>query len=158
LGRIDQEIGNRAGSGKDLVRKVEFLKQHASKELLTKLRSNKVSINSAYNEVIKEQKRQEIIRKAESVAITCKTNFNDRCQLINNDFRKVEEIKDNSVDMIFTDPPYERKYLTLYDDLAKFGHRTLVEGGSIITYLRQYDIPTIRLQYMEGIEESLAWI
>jgi site-specific DNA-methyltransferase (adenine-specific) len=36
------------------------------------------------------------------------------------------------------------------------GHRTLVEGGSIVTYLRQYDIPTI-IRYMEKAGLTYHW-
>ena len=38
------------------------------------------------------------------------------------------ELPDNSVDMIFTDPPYHQKYLYLYDLLAKQGSRILKPG------------------------------
>jgi tRNA G10 N-methylase Trm11 len=157
LGRVDTEIGRAAGVGKDTVRRVETIKEKAPLQLLDKIRKGYCSINKAYNEIIKEQKRYEIIRIAASTAIASKANSNARFKLINNDFRLVvKEIKDNSIDLIFTDPPYAEEYLSIYLDLAKFANRVLVEGGSIVTYLRQYDIPTI-FDYMKNAGLTYHW-
>lgn len=157
LGRVDREIGKLAGVSYDSVRKVELISKIARKELLIKLRSGRESINGAHNKIIKDQRRHELTIKAASKAITAKANCNDRFQLINNDFRRVKQINDNSVDLIFTDPPYEGNCLSIYDDLAKFAYKTLVQNGSIITYLRQYDVPTI-IRYMEGAGLSYHWL
>jgi hypothetical protein len=157
LGRVDREIGKLAGVSYDSVRKVELISNAAQQELLFRLRSGGESINGAYNKIIKEQMRHELTIKAASKAITAEANCNDRFQLINNDFRQVKQIKENSVDLIFTDPPYEGNCLSIYDDLAKFAYKTLVQNGSIITYLRQYDIPTI-IRYMEGVGLTYHWL
>ena len=52
---------------------------------------------------------------------------NKLCNLINSNFNKVgsKEIADNPVDLIFTVPPYEGKYLPIYDVLGKLAYRTL---------------------------------
>jgi hypothetical protein len=147
IGRVDQEIGNRAGVGKNTVWRVEKLLglESAHPELLAGLRSGKLSINKASNNVEKEERRQKIIDEAANYSFSKGDNSNEKCQLFRSDFRDLtpKKIVDNSIDLIFTDPPYEKKHLTIYDDLAKFAARTLVEGGSIVAYLRQYDIPTI---------------
>jgi ParB-like chromosome segregation protein Spo0J len=155
LGRVDREIGKLAGVSYDTVRKVELISNTARKELLIKLRSNGESINGAYNKIIKEQIQHELTIKAASRAISAKANCNDRFQLINADFRQVTEISDNSVNLIFTDPPYD--CLSIYDDLAKFAYKTLGKSGSIITYPRQFDIPAI-IRYMEAAGLSYHWL
>ena len=53
------------------------------------------------------------------------------------------DIPDGSVDLIFTDPPYARKSLPQYGDLAEVGKRLLVSGGSLITYVPQYAMPEV---------------
>jgi 16S rRNA G966 N2-methylase RsmD len=62
--------------------------------------------------------------------------------LLNEDFRDAE-IADNSIDLIFTDPPYDAKSLNLYVDLAKMADNILKPGGSLITYVGQYMLPDI---------------
>ena len=49
-----------------------------------------------------------------------------------------ENIADNSIDLIFTDPPYNEASLSLYGDLARLADRVLKPGGSLITYAGHY--------------------
>ena len=52
------------------------------------------------------------------------------------DFRDVSErLPNDSVDLIFTDPPYDNDSLPYFDDLAQIATRTLVNGGSLISYV-----------------------
>ena len=126
-------------------------------ELLAKLRSGNESINGAYSKFSQEQRRHEITIKAASKAITSKANCNDRFQLINTDFRRVKVIKDNSVDLIFTDPPYAQDDLSIYSDLAKFANKTLVENGSLITYAGQYALLDIGTRIVSSAPDLKWW-
>jgi ParB/RepB/Spo0J family partition protein len=57
------------------------------------------------------------------------------------DFRTVaERIPDGSLSLIFTDPQYDRESLPVYGDLARIAAAKLGDGGSLITYLGQYQI------------------
>lgn len=68
----------------------------------------------------------------------------DRVKLLQGDFRVVgKEIPDGSVDMIFTDPPYLKEHIPLYKDLAKFAHRVLKNGRSLICYTPHYKLNEI---------------
>jgi len=58
------------------------------------------------------------------------------------DFRKIgDKIPDASVDLIFTDPPYDRKAIELFDGLGEFAARVLRPGGSLIAYIGQIQLP-----------------
>lgn len=60
-------------------------------------------------------------------------------QLYNTDSIKfLNEYPENSIDLIYTDPPYLKKYLYLYEDMAKCANRVLRPGGSFITIVPQY--------------------
>lgn len=54
-----------------------------------------------------------------------------------------KQIANNSVDLIFTDPPYGEEFLPLWDELAKFAYRTLKPSGYLITYSGQFHLPTV---------------
>src|SRR5258707_5074587 len=45
-----------------------------------------------------------------------------------------KQIPDNSIDLIFTDPPYHREHLPLYGWLAEESARILKPGGLLMTY------------------------
>lgn len=60
------------------------------------------------------------------------------------DFREMcADLPDDSVDLIFTDPPYDRASLPLYEAAAEQAARVLRPGGSLIMYGGQYLIPDI---------------
>lgn len=44
-------------------------------------------------------------------------------------------------DLIFTDPPYMRRYLHMYEDLAKFADSILSDTGSLVCYVGHYNLP-----------------
>ncbi len=54
--------------------------------------------------------------------------------IMTGDARKLAKaIPDESIDLIFTDPPYSKEYLNLYKWLAAEANRILKTGGSILT-------------------------
>ncbi|KKK95532.1 hypothetical protein LCGC14_2671850, partial [marine sediment metagenome] len=60
------------------------------------------------------------------------------------DFRKIAaKMPKESVDLIFTDPPYDRKSVPMYGDLAEMGARVLKPGGSLVCYAGHYVVPDI---------------
>ena len=61
--------------------------------------------------------------------------------IITGDAREsAEAIPDASIDLIFTDPPYQRKYAYTFSDLASFAGRVLKDGGRLLTLLGQYQL------------------
>jgi DNA modification methylase len=56
---------------------------------------------------------------------------------------EIPEIKDNSVDLILTDPPYLKEKLGLFDDLARFAIRKLKTGGALLFIYGRYQEPEV---------------
>jgi SAM-dependent methyltransferase len=66
------------------------------------------------------------------------------CGLYEGDFRQLsQEITDNSVDLIFTDPPYDSSSIDLYADAARVAKRILKPGGSLIAYSGHRHLPDV---------------
>ena len=64
--------------------------------------------------------------------------------IVHGDYRKLgERIGDGCVDLVFTDPPYNRETLPQYEDLGFFANRVLKPGGSLICYLGDYQLPEV---------------
>src|SRR5262249_43634558 len=58
------------------------------------------------------------------------------------DFRQAGAlVADDSVDLIFTDPPYAEEHLPLYGDLGKFAARVLRPGGWLLAYAGHAHLP-----------------
>lgn len=64
--------------------------------------------------------------------------------VIHGDFRKhAHKIADNSVDLIFTDPPYDEDAVSLYEDAAREAARILKPGASLIAYSGHRFLPDV---------------
>lgn len=86
-----------------------------------------------------EVKRAEMAKSGEEIAID-----NSAVDLRLGDFRETcLSIPDNSISMIFTDPPYDDKTVPLYQDMAIMAARVLKPGGSLITYVGHHAIPMV---------------
>lgn len=60
------------------------------------------------------------------------------------DFRQLaDEIPDGSVDLIFTDPPYDLDAVGLYEDAARIAARILKPGASMIAYSGHRFLPEV---------------
>jgi len=122
-------------------------------DLLDKI-DNGMKIDKAWKLVQNHKKRADL--KAQSVKLALPEP--DKARLILGDFReKGKELSDSSVDLIFSDPPYDEKSLHLYDSLASDGYRVLKAGGSLVTYAGHYAIPQI-IQYMHRRNLQYYWI
>lgn len=96
------------------------------------------NVNAAFREVKKAEREEQRRAAAETVAAELPP---DDMGVRDGDFREVvKALADESVDLIFTDPPYHREYLPLYGDLAAEAARVLKPGGSLVCYLGQYQI------------------
>jgi len=138
-----REVAKVASVGHDTVAKVKKIDaaEKAGKvdaETVAKLRTGEVSINR----VVRDLKDQEAAakRQEQKAAAVAKRQSVDGLYL--GDFRKIgDKIPDASVDLIFTDPPYDRKAIELYDGLGEFAARVLRPGGSLIAYIGQIQLP-----------------
>ena len=87
----------------------------------------KVKVDKGYNQV----KRFQRIKEAERYVLKSLSAI----ELFDLQFGNMEtlgeNIADNSIDLIFTDPPYNEASLSLYGDLAKLADRGRKPGGSL---------------------------
>lgn len=73
--------------------------------------------------------------------------------LLVGDFRHVSApIPSASVDLIFTDPPYDQTAANLYGDLAQLAARVLKPGGILMTYSGQMHLPQIYASMGQHLE------
>jgi len=104
--------------------------------------------NSVYLKLSKLNKKRELVKKTKETQII----LPDTITLYNQEFQ-TSPIKDNSISLIFTDPPYHDEYLSLFEDLAKQAARVLKDGGSLMTFVGQKNIPEIcNFMKKEGLD------
>lgn len=110
-------------------------------------------LEQEYREKRKLSKRQELLKTKSKMVLPEGIDLR-----LGNFIELCDNIPDNSVDLIFTDPPYDQKNLELYYYLGELALRVLKDGGSLITYVGTYDIPTILDLVWNNTELKYWWI
>ena len=143
-GRTRKIVSNKVDLSQGTYQRIRYIIKHGSEETKTKLDQGKSTINKEYNKTRKDQKRAEFLSQMNSSESNGKKTIADNCKLILGDFReKGREIEDNSIDLIFTDPPYSQEFLYLYEDLARLAVRVLKPRGSLVTYVGNISLTEI---------------
>jgi 16S rRNA G966 N2-methylase RsmD len=138
-----KEAAKEAGIGERTLDAVKLIKDAADKgeipqQTVDDLRHRKVAIHRVAKDIketrqkkAREEKRTEAVKE-----ITIPEN------LIIGDFREhADKVPDGSLSLIFTDPPYDRKASQMLPELGEFAASKLMEGGSMILYVGQTQIP-----------------
>ena len=126
-GRIVDRVAKNTKFGHRTVSKVKKLLDTAPENILQKLSTNKITIDKAFNDVDKEQSRKQREKEAQRYS-NSNTNTDDKgkFELFNEDFRNVQ-LKANSINLIFTDPPYRGE---LVSQLCRFGKISSQDPGT----------------------------
>jgi DNA modification methylase len=158
--RREERIAESTRVSYKTLRKMEEIVDAAQKnpekfgDMPKKINSEQMSVSKASKIIQRENIRQEILEKAHAEASY--NNYSDN--LICGDFRDVcrKHISDNSINLIFTDPPYSRQHLQLYQSLGIEAFRMLKEGGSLVMYAPHYALPEI-FDYMKNSGLKYRW-
>jgi hypothetical protein len=141
-GRVQKIIADKIGLSPTTYYRAKKIIEESPELVKEKVRSGTVTINRAYSQLQKEEKRKQFLLLANSES---KTSFPEGVKLIQGDFVEFsKDIPNNSIDLIFTDPPYGEEYLHLYKSLFEVGRKVLKDdGGSLLTYCGHIALPRI---------------
>jgi DNA modification methylase len=138
-------IASGLGLSATTYKRAKYIHEHGTEQQKQRLRENNAKINTEYIFLMNNKKRSHLIVESRSSKLL--EDFfkdNGRIKLLLGDMREqLKQIPDNSIDLIYTDPPYATKDLSLYADLAKLATRVLKPGGSLITYAGHYSLPQV---------------
>jgi tRNA G10 N-methylase Trm11 len=158
-----QSIAKKVGVSHATYERSKKIILKGSEDQKNALRKGDVGIRKVYGQLRREERKVELIEKAKiapTFGPTGKgTAGNAEVQLYHSDFRQLTEqqIPPESVDLIFTDPPYDAEHLPLYQDLAKYANKWLKEGGCLVMYAGHWALPTI-LEYTKFNNLQYWWI
>src|SRR5207237_36261 len=114
-----------------------------------------ISISSAHKAIARDIKKRDIMSRAPMVKLPP-----EQFQLHLCDFSSEQALKlipANSIDIIITDPPYNKASLPLYSELAGFGAHVLRPGGCLVMYVGQYYLPEIISTFAQAKSLSYVW-
>ncbi len=122
--------------------------EEGSEQAIQRLREGKTTISKEHLKIQIQQKRSQLMNEKP------KMDLPEGCSLLQGDFEELgTTIPDNSIDLIFTDPPYRLQDLDLYEKLGTLANTVLKEGGSLVTFVGQYELLNIgRLVEKSGLK------
>ncbi len=146
-----KDAAKTAGVSHDTVSKVKDIEKEATGDEKKQLASNEKSVNAVYRAVKDRRTSTKRQTKRKAAAAKCRT-MNKR--IIIGDFRDhADKVPDGSLSLIFTDPPYNRKALKMFPELAEFAKAKLADGGSLLCYVGHIQLPGA----IVALQESLRY-
>ena len=147
-GKVSKIIAKKIGQSSTKYERNKKIIEQGTEEQKAKLREGKESTNKIYNEIVKAQKKEELLKNAKISSLYLiqtkdNNNFNTYKLLLGDLTEKGKEISDESIDLIFTDPPYSTESLSIYTGLEILANRVLKPGGSLVTYIGQHNLKEI---------------
>ena len=146
-----KELAKIAKVSHDTIAKVKKINDKAPEETKEKLRTGEVSINAAYKEIKKEEKKESIKEQRRLLSEEgSKKEINIDFRL--GDFEEVfADLKDCSIDCIITDPPYPYEFIEVWTKLSRFAKRVLKPNGFCIAYSGQMYLPEVMKRMTEHL-------
>lgn len=133
-GKASEKAASAVGVSPRQVQKAKKVKV-ARPDLAKKVETGEISLHAADRQMAEDEKAEDLARPV-SMSLPA--------GIYHGDFRELSaEIPDNSVDLIFTDPPYDADAVPLYEDAARVAARILKPGGSFISYSGQRFLPDV---------------
>lgn len=158
-----EELAKIAKVSHGTIAKVKQIEQKAPPEIKEKLTKGDpgVSINSVYKDIKRQERRDETEKKRQEIVANAAP-----AEKWVGDFKldviSVGDIMDfvlppDSVDMVFTDPPYQEDCVALYERLAIVSAICLKSGGYLLTYAGKMFIPEILSAMRDCLEYVSAF-
>lgn len=149
-----KKIAKEINTSSDTVSKVKKITHYATQKEIQDLRKGRdgISINKVFRKIKiqeKKQKRQEEIKKIQ-------IKLPESIQLFNEAFQQ-NKIPNNSVSLIFTDPPYGQESLHIIQDLMYKSMQVLKVGGSLLFYPGHAHIDKV-FEYAKNAGLTYNWI
>ncbi|MGH7777292.1 MAG: DNA methyltransferase [Candidatus Dormibacterales bacterium] len=90
------------------------------------------------------ESRWERQRSLRALAALPEPTPSERAAILTGDFRQLRaQIADESVDLVFTDPPYQESALLLWREMARMARRVLKPGSFLIAYSGHLCLPQV---------------
>jgi ParB-like chromosome segregation protein Spo0J len=133
-GKVSKIVAKETGYSSRTCEMAKKIMQKGTEDQIKRLNEVRTTISKEYKKIQRDRKRQELLSQLNNMQSDKKNFENSNYKIIYGDFieQSQKEIPDSSIDLIFTDPPYGKEYLPLYEELAQLAIRVLKPGGSLV--------------------------
>jgi ParB-like chromosome segregation protein Spo0J len=160
-GKVSKIIARKIGVSAATYERGKKIIEKGTENQKNNLRKDTIGITSVYNQIRRQEQKEDLIRQVQEAGASGSQPDKEiaaRVNLIQGDFQYIDTtaIGDKSIDLIFTDPPYHKEWLPMYEPLGKLACRVLKQGGSLVMYAGHYALPEI-FDYMKNSGLKYWW-
>ena len=160
-GKTADIVSKKVGISRGTYERAKKIIEEGTEDQKKRLEEGKSKINKEYEKLRKDRKRQEFLEQINN-NIESKKDRNendDNCKLFLGDLleESAKHIPDNSIDLIFTDPPYGYHSIHLYEGLARLAVRVLKPGGSLVFFVGHIILDEVFNIFHRHISDLKYW-
>jgi predicted methyltransferase len=149
------------GISPETLRKYQTVLSSKYEDVKRQLACQSISIAKAYNKIQEREENEELLKHSLDLnkLRAQQEQMKHRIIISKGDFRDfMSTVQDETISLIFTDPPYSRDTMEVYIDLAKLADRVLRPGYSMVTYFGQYILPNILDLVLKNSQLQYWWL
>jgi DNA modification methylase len=139
-----KELAKVANVSHDTIAKVKTIQQKAAPEVKAKLETGEVSINQAYQEIKKEEKKKNFEEQKKAFNQEIKpANLNQQI-IFGDSVTELQKLEKNKFDLLLTDPPYGMDFKSGWNKKDKIENDKLQETKKILFDVLENSIPLLK--------------
>lgn len=139
-----QELSKVANVSHDTIAKVKKIQAQASEEVKAKLSTGEVSINSAYQEIKKEEKKANFEAKKQLFEKEIKPENLNQKIIFGDSIKVLPTLEKQSFDLLLSDPPYGMDFKSGWNNKEKIQNDKIVDTITLFEHVLKESIPLLK--------------
>ena len=139
-----KELSKIASVGHDTIAKVKKIQAQASEEVKAKLSTGEVSINSAYQEIKKEEKKANFEAKKQLFEKEIKPENLNQKIIFGDSIKVLPTLEKQSFDLLLSDPPYGMDFKSGWNNKEKIQNDKIVDTITLFEHVLKESIPLLK--------------
>lgn len=139
-----KELSKVANVSHDTIAKVKKIQAEASEEVKAKLSTGEVSINSAYQEIKKEEKKANFEAKKQLFEKEIKPENLNQKIIFGDSIKVLPTLEKKSFDLLLSDPPYGMDFKSGWNNKEKIQNDKIVDTITLFEHVLKESIPLLK--------------
>ena len=139
-----KELSKVANVSHDTIAKVKKIQAQASEEVKAKLSTGEVSINSAYQEIKKEEKKANFEAKKQLFEKEIKPENLNQKIIFGDSIKVLPTLEKQSFDLLLSDPPYGMDFKSGWNNKEKIQNDKIVDTITLFEHVLKESIPLLK--------------
>lgn len=139
-----KELSKVASVSHDTIAKVKKIQEKAPEEVKAKLRTGEVSINAAYKEIKKEEKKANFEAKKQIFEKEIKPKNLNQKIILGDSIKVLPTLEKKSFDLLLSDPPYGMDFKSGWNNKEKIQNDKIIDTVTLFEDVLKESVPLLK--------------